>query len=77
MNTFQFYKKLNALVHINVDAPSFHDEVAQLSQHGFERIGDIVQAKTSYAAFNAFRENHFDTLQPFVTSHLFVSSPLQ
>lgn len=77
MNTFQFYKKLNALVHVKVDEPTFPTEASQLAQHGFERVGDVVQAKNSYSAFNTFKARHLDKLQQFASSHLFVSTPLQ
>ena len=74
MTTFQFYKKLNALVHVNIDAPAFINEKKQLIEQGFERVGNIVQAETSYAAFNKCKAIHFNELQHFNKSHLFVST---
>ncbi|MCP4322092.1 MAG: hypothetical protein GY951_13645 [Psychromonas sp.] len=76
MNTFQFYKKQNALVHINVNNQLFKTEQQQLVKQGFESIGEIVKAKTSYEAFNKFKALHFKKIQQINNSHLFVNSAL-
>ncbi len=74
MTTFQFYKKQNALVHIDIDGLSFDNERVQLIEQGFEVIGGIVKAKTSYAAFNKFKTLHLQKSQQFNSSHLFVNT---
>ena len=74
MTTFQFYKKQNALVHIDIDTLSFHDEMQQLIAQGFEFIGDIVEAETSYAAFNKFKVLHLQQTLQFNNSHIFVNA---
>ncbi len=76
MFTFQFYKKQNALVHINVDNQSFDEEQLQLVEHGFKSIGEAVKAQTSYAAFNKFKTLHSQKLQQIHNSHLFVTNNL-
>ncbi len=76
MNTFQFYKKQNALVHVNINNQLFGAEQQQLVDQGFESIGEIVEAETSYAAFNKFKILHFKKLQQISNSHLFVNSSL-
>ncbi|WP_022940552.1 hypothetical protein [Psychromonas hadalis] len=75
MEAFQFYKKQNALVHININNPSFNTEKVQLVEQGFERVGRAVEAETSYAAFNKFKSIHQDE-QQFTNSHLFVHATL-
>jgi len=76
MNTFQFYKKQNALVHVNINNRSFETEQQQLAEQGFKSIGEIVTAETSYAAFNKFKVLHFKKLQQINNSHLFVNRNL-
>lgn len=73
MTTFQFYKKQNALVHIDIDTLSFHNEKLQLIAQGFELIGDIVEAETSYVAFNKFKALHLQQPIQFNNSHIFVN----
>lgn len=74
MATFQFYKKQNALVHINIDTSSFMLETEQLLEQGFEIVGDIVKAETSYVAFNKFKSTQIDQQNQFSNSHLFVNA---
>jgi hypothetical protein len=76
MTTFQFYKKQNALVHINVENHSFNNENEKLIAQGFESIGEIVQAETSYAAFSKFKELHYKKRFKFTNSHLFINNSL-
>ena len=71
MITFQFYKKQNALVHLAIGTVSSGTEREQLIEQGFELVGDIVQAETSYAAFNKFKALHLKKSPQFNSSHLF------
>ena len=74
MTTFQFYKKQNALVHLATGTLSSHTEKKQLIEQGFELVGGIVEAETSYAAFNKFKALHLQKSKQFSTSHLFVNT---
>ncbi|PKF60529.1 hypothetical protein CW745_14410 [Psychromonas sp. psych-6C06] len=75
MTTFQFYKKQNALVHVNVDKPAFNHEKQQLIAQGFESVGGRVKAKTSYDAFNRFKAHYVDSVKHFTRTHYFISTP--
>ncbi|PKF62677.1 hypothetical protein CW745_04435 [Psychromonas sp. psych-6C06] len=73
MSNYQLYKKQQVAVVLEIDSPSFIEEKYQLIEQGFERIGDVVQAKNKTEALKHTNQVNIDSLSEFATSHLFVS----
>lgn len=55
MYKFQFYKKDEVLLHLNVDSPSYLEESEQLIAQGFELKCAIVEAENSQLAHEKFK----------------------
>lgn len=76
MDIFKFHKKQNALVHININAPSLVTEKVQLIDQDFEQIGAFVQTESAHVTLNYFKPTHIEALKQFANSHLFMNTSL-
>ncbi len=63
MASFQFYQKDTITLHLNVDSSTFLQEKHQLVEQGFERVGDVILAKSVEDAYEKFKTIHFDEMQ--------------